>query len=300
MAFVAGAFLVSCFSFVQALSNYWSRTDPWVGFLYGKYFAFGIHRSYLAVYLLFASCILAYFIRYGEGGMGSRKGKMASLLLGFLLVAVFMTASRAAILALPLLILLFVLSLKEFSLGKRVGIYLCVLLTGLGALFLFPRSQERMERSFQKARALVFQGGEAVGEESDRRLRVWEVARGAFGEHLWTGVGTGDDRSVLLEAYRRKGYEGLVADRLDAHSQYLQTGIALGLPGLFLLLAILIQGWRIGRERSPLLCQLVLLLFLTALFESVLERQAGILFFTFFMPLIAIREGEEEERTIWK
>jgi O-antigen ligase len=71
--------------------------------------------------------------------------------------------------------------------------------------------------------------------------------------------------------------------RLNAHNQYLQTTVALGVIGLLVLILILLlpalQAYR--QNNFPYFVFLVLLGF-NLLFESMLETQAGVVFYAFF------------------
>ncbi|MFM8431891.1 MAG: O-antigen ligase family protein, partial [Bacteroidota bacterium] len=73
---------------------------------------------------------------------------------------------------------------------------------------------------------------------SDTRIRIWRSAGEASLQHLPHGTGTGDVRQVLLEKYREKGYDDLFLKSYNAHNQFLQSSLALGMAGLLLLCAV--------------------------------------------------------------
>jgi len=73
----------------------------------------------------------------------------------------------------------------------------------------------------------------------------------------------------------------------NAHNQYIDTFVALGLPGLLVLLALLLWPFIYAIKKGHyLLLSLVLILLVSLFFESMINRQAGVMFFAFFLPMI--------------
>jgi len=117
------------------------------------------------------------------------------------------------------------------------------------------------------------------------RLVVWEVAWENVKESPVYGYGTGDVGDVLLEDYQAQDIVRVKDLNLNAHNQFLQTSLALGLLGGLLLLAILFYPL-IKTDRQVELYALFLLNTLFFFFsESVLETQAGTVGFTLFYVL---------------
>ncbi|MBQ7490048.1 MAG: O-antigen ligase family protein [Bacteroidales bacterium] len=75
---------------------------------------------------------------------------------------------------------------------------------------------------------------------TDARIAVWKSALQAGGEHIIFGVGTGDVKETLIEHYRASGYTYIANKQFNAHNQYLQTFVALGMIGLLMLAAALL------------------------------------------------------------
>jgi O-antigen ligase len=73
---------------------------------------------------------------------------------------------------------------------------------------------------------------------------------------------------------------------LNAHNQYLQTYIALGIPGILLLMILLaFPGWiAFRRIHFVYFCFLAVFAF-NILVESMLEVQAGVIYYAFFNAL---------------
>jgi O-antigen ligase len=102
-------------------------------------------------------------------------------------------------------------------------------------------------------------------------------------EHPLSGVGTGDVKDALLEKYNEKGMTDAFSHRLNAHNQFLQTGIAIGIAGMTVLIGMFILALIYAIKNR----NIVYLLFLginavNFLFESILETQNGVVFYAFF------------------
>ena len=81
---------------------------------------------------------------------------------------------------------------------------------------------------------------------------------------------------------------GALEHKLNAHSQFLQTGIALGIPGLSALVAMLLVPLSLRRNRFILFISLTVIMTLNFLVESMLEVQAGVIFYAYFSSLLLI------------
>lgn len=124
------------------------------------------------------------------------------------------------------------------------------------------------------------------GESTAARIQIWKNAWILFTENFVTGTGTGDIKDELMKVYARNNFQTGIDRNYSPHNQYLQTGSALGIAGLFILLAMLIipavKAWR-NHQILPVVFLFILILNLLA--ESMLEVQAGVLFTGLFYGL---------------
>lgn len=121
------------------------------------------------------------------------------------------------------------------------------------------------------------------------RMVLWRLAGNIMvDEKAWlTGTGIGSRQDILDSYYKKFGlYTGNqdIGDTgylgYNFHSQYLETMIGTGIPGLILLFSIL--SFIFFTKSSKLFFPLIVYVFIMIFFltESVLERQAGIVFFS--------------------
>ncbi len=127
------------------------------------------------------------------------------------------------------------------------------------------------------------------------RLLIWNTSFEMIMEHPF-GVGTGDGKDVLMDYYRERGMDVYVEKKLNPHCQYLQTAGSIGIvPALFLIVSF-IYYLILGFKRKDYFLIVLISAFATGcLFESVLERQWGILFFLFFLVLFINNDQELKE-----
>jgi O-antigen ligase len=121
------------------------------------------------------------------------------------------------------------------------------------------------------------------------RRMIWIVSLELIAEHP-NGVGTGDVIPVLLEKYKMRGMTGALEKEFNCHNQYLQTTIALGWMGGILVVIMILWPLTLSiRRKDPLLLFFFLLFGINILVESMLEVQAGVVFFSLFAGVFAIR-----------
>lgn len=127
-------------------------------------------------------------------------------------------------------------------------------------------------------------------ESNTVRIVVWNFSFDIIAENPM-GVGTGDVKDRLFREYRGHGYDLFAEKGLNAHNQFFQSGIAIGLGGIILLLCIILGPIFINyRKLDSNYTAFVILMLMTCLFESYLERQAGIIFFSFFLTVMVAHQ----------
>lgn len=136
-------------------------------------------------------------------------------------------------------------------------------------------------------------------ESNTVRIVVWNFSFDIIAQNP-AGVGTGDVKDRLFREYRSHGYDLFAEKGLNAHNQFFQTGISIGIGAMLLLFLVIIGPVLLARKNlNPVSAAFVILIFMTCLFESYLERQAGIIFFSFM--LVTLVAGQiNTENTIKK
>jgi O-antigen ligase len=278
--FISGVFLCTLTCLVHAFIQYFASHSKMV--FYYTNLSWFQHTTYLSMYIGFTITLLFYFL------LLNRMSKMIKVLIILLIVyfSVFIVllSSKAGILTLSLVMLVMAFYLLFFRRRVILGISLIgsVVLFFLLASFLFPTVYSRIERT-RKAIENFDSGIRNSEESTDVRLLIWTSAVEIIREHPLSGVGTGDVKDALLEKYNEKGMTDAFSHRLNAHNQFLQTGIAIGIAGMTVLIGMFILALIYAIKNR----NIVYLLFLginavNFLFESILETQNGVVFYAFF------------------
>lgn len=130
-------------------------------------------------------------------------------------------------------------------------------------------------------------------ESNTVRLVVWTVAADMIVRNPF-GVGTGDENDLLIREYYKHGYTGYAERRLNPHQQFLQTGISIGWLGIFTLIALfvflVIEAYK--TENLALFIGAICIS-VSCLFESMLERQVGVIFLSILVFYIAITRFQQ-------
>ncbi|WP_430404645.1 O-antigen ligase family protein [Fluviicola sp.] len=123
---------------------------------------------------------------------------------------------------------------------------------------------------------------------NQKRLVMWTVTSELILEHPF-GVGTGNVDEYLFARLDKYGFHQLVKDDLNPHNQYLQTTLEIGVLGLLILLALISSCIYIAiKYRSFLLLLLISGLAFNMLFESMLQRQSGVVFYAFWISIVVL------------
>jgi len=108
--------------------------------------------------------------------------------------------------------------------------------------------------------------------------------------NFWTGVGIGDGNSELLKYYKKNGFLHGVERKFNSHNQFLTTFIYLGFFGfLWLLSLMLFLFYQSLKNNNVFLFSFLIITCSFFITESVLEREKGIVFFTYFSLLLTCK-----------
>jgi O-antigen ligase len=285
-AFIAGCFISSLILFFIAFQDYIRAGDPIV-FFYTHFSRF-VHTSYFAMYLNMAITFLGYRLVAGSAGMKTGIRILYAGLLLFFSLEVFLLSSKAGIFCLLLILFLVCLYFMMQSGKVRTGLILMLVAGGTfyAAFRFLPVTAYRFKVT---EKVISGKGGtdNDIVEGNHERLVVWKAALHVIREHPLLGVGTGDVRDEMMMEFEREHKHAAYTMQLNAHNQFMQTYVATGLAGfLTLLLMLVIPGWQAFRRRNLLYFLFLLVFALNILVESMLEVQAGVVYYAFFNTLL--------------
>jgi O-antigen ligase len=216
-------------------------------------------------------------------------------MLVFFSFIVLLLSSKAGIIVLIIVFMLWIaFSFQQKGLKVlRIMLSLTAISFFTSAFYLFPPTMVRFSKAF--GTLSNYENIDSDDRESTAtRILVWKSAYKACIEKPLTGYGIGDVRETLGNIYKEYQIRHALKNNLNAHNQYLQTALAAGLPGLLILLACLVMPFIISsRERNMLYALFLLIIGINFLFESMLCRQAGVVFCSFFNGFFLLTSDRE-------
>lgn len=283
IAFILGCAFASFICLGNASYNYMS-SEPMIEHFFGAQLSILMHLGFFAFYLNFAVIICLHFLVNNDESQKFKR--IIRLALLFLVAMILLTTSKMGI-----IILVMVSTIYGVFLIRQKNNLLKLLAAGGIFVLLFSIawfSTNYFSYRFKEAYNSTFNQLEKDPSESTSIRRVaWGGVTEIIKENALIGVGTGDVKPELFETYKENGYTTALEKEIGPHSQYLQSFAEFGVLGLFAILLLVLYPIKMAVERRNLvLLVLGASLIVACITESILERQAGVLFFNFFFPIL--------------
>lgn len=282
---IAAIFLLGLLYTGHALYQYFQTHNTQV--FHSSWFAYNHHPSYAAVFFSFA-------IFYLLQTFSERSDKQKWLAIGLIIFFTFLHIPLESMAG-----LLFLALVYAFFIAKSIFQYLsfkniAALMIGL-VLFVFAmlRIQPGLKTDLintQKSSITFLADPQKFVKEcpqkmsgNQARLILWTTSSEIISAHP-LGVGISGLDIEMSRKFHQLGFHELAAKHWNPHNQFLQITAELGWLGLLLFSGILFRLARLAWQRKDLLLGFVVTsLFFNSLFESMLQRQSGIIFYLLFL-----------------
>jgi O-antigen ligase len=310
--FVAGNFIASIYCLVNAFlnslvevngqyefhyyfgqtnsSSFWELIRLRYSHFSSSYLSVFIHPSYFSMFILFSILIVIEALR--KSWIKKIYSKiLIILLILFFVFMIYLLHSRAGLIALGVVIIIVPLIEVKKKLKKRfIFLAMTLIIAAFALLFTTPS----IVKSFSSVKQLAKKESTSLSE-SDIRLQLWYTSIIVIKDNFWFGTSPANLTDQLVKKYNELGFEGAAKDQLNTHNQYLETYAGLGILGFLSLLYIIIYTFIISiKKRHYLLFFLMGILSINFLFESMLNRMAGVLFMMFFISLFVFAKKDNE------
>lgn len=283
--FALGCITGTLIFFGHACYNWFVDHHP--GSFYYTDLSWFAHASYFSMYLVFAVSNILYFFLVHRTVQGFWKKTIHVLMLLYLMVFIILLSSKAGLLIL-LAVILFYAALLVFRYKRWYSgiMFLAVaLISLLIGLILLPHAAERISQAEKdiSSKDTLQNSGKSTAD----RIMIWKASVNILKQHYLFGVGTGDVKDELMAEYRKENAIQALEQKLNAHNQYIQTFLALGIGGLaILILMIFFPALKSFRNDDYIYFVFLIIIILSFAFESMLETQAGVIFYAFFNTLL--------------
>ena len=247
------------------------------------------HHAYIALYTVVAMVFIYHELssHWKELKAWLRFVLIVALLL--LIAYTVLVNSRAGMLAMGLTAFACVVHLTLTRRSWKLGIGVAMLVVGgiVAVTQLMPGYVDRITSTVENV-------------EDDARTSINRSNFHAVMQSPIIGYGVGDYHAVQVEQYADDGFEYGANASFNAHNQYMESLLAAGIPGLlallFFLLAPVFVAWKRHSRYLFVLVVTVGVVMFNLLFESMLERQMGLLFIGYVYSIMVLILSVEENK----
>ena len=254
---------------------------------HSSWFAYNHHPSYAAA---FFSLAIFYLLDTLKEKSGFQRILSIGLIL-FLSILHIPLESLAGILMLVCIFCYFVLNWAWHNFHK--ALFMAMILLGMftirGLLFLQPSLEANIKHTLELTKDYISDPQTFIENcpqkmsGNQARLILWTISGEIIAEHP-LGVGISGLDIEMSKRLHKLGFHEMAAKHWNPHNQFIQLTAELGWFGLLWFLGILLAISRMAwQRRDIILAFLVSSFVLNALFESMLQRQSGIVFYLLFL-----------------
>jgi O-antigen ligase len=262
------------------------ETGNHTAFFYISYSSLLMHPTYISMYLTMAILFLLQRM-YDTSKEQHLKYYSAGIL--FFFVQLFQLSARTslAVSLLTFLLAAFFYLRKGEILPIKKRHFVFILLFSTLSYFALQGFNNRFN---QVSNAMTSTPADQVQSEYNSttgRMEIWKESMEILQDNWLIGTGTGDVKDELMKTYEKHQFHYALEKKLNAHNQFLQVWLTLGIVGLLLLiLSLAVPIYRLKSQGQPLFALFALVIILNSMTESILEVQKGVLFFVFFYSLL--------------
>ena len=288
-AFVAGCFFATIICLSHACYMWFCYNENY--YTYTKLSVL-LHPSYLSMYILLSVVILLF--GFFKNTWKKDKSIPVLILIIWFWLFIILLQSKAGILIASFIFLVFAVILlvvyKKYlqiiiPLMIIVGSYYCV------NHFVFTSGNSRIERATNSI--LNTKIDTSTVESNQARILVWKASAEIIKRNYLYGVGTGDIKDELDKMYIKMNMTGIYKEHLNAHNQYLQSALGLGILGIIIIILMFLLPFIYSiKEKNYLYTFFLIIVGLNLFVESMFETQAGVMFYAFFNVLFFIKKKE--------
>jgi len=245
---------------------------------------FNQHPTYISMYTILS---IGFLLDKGKAIIKSHKTLILTLLIQGLAIVLY--GSRIGYILLFIILLLFIvkdLKTKEKKLKRYwlIGYFSVLLLVGYLS-WSIPIVKERIQFTFGYQKEYKYNDKEEIknnSPEEDGRLLLWKDAVDLISMKPIFGYGTGSNRKVLLEKYKKEGHHLFFEKRYNVHNTYLELLISGGIPLLLAFLCVLGSlAYHAKKQNDYNQITFLLIISIASMTETIFLSQ-GIAFLSFF------------------
>jgi len=279
LTFLAGLLIAVGLSFIKSFLEF--RQSGLITDFFMSNFPYSHHPSYFALFLNFGiGVVLISSFGINKPSLGFWT-KLA--VISLLVVGVIYSASKMGFIQFLFLIPLVVFIWFMNKALSKLNVALILLTTALFTSLFFanPIAKNRIFYTAELIENKEVASAETETESTVARIITWQLTLDEIMKAP-VGVGTGDIQDVLDARYEQEGYHLLAEKGLNPHNEFLQIGLAQGIPALLIFSFSLIYSfWKSSRNKDWIYGLFIISILMHFMVESMLEKQSGVIFFAY-------------------
>lgn len=265
-------------------------TNEQFAFFYRRLFQkfSNIHPTYACIYSLFALGILIIQFLNGEFTNKLKLKIVNALIVLILLIYSLFLAAKGPLLA-------FIISMVVVLFIKLKRIHFYIISSALVSIFIvaivvLPPLKDRINEVFHPNRT------EVISSVSIRKI-IFKSSLQLIKEDGLFGVGVGDVQDNLNRKYQPYHEDKFTTTSYNTHNEYFNLLLSAGVIGIIsLLLTLIFPLIAAIKKNQTNLIFFILFISICFLFENILSRQKGILFFTIFYMIYYVHLIDNQKK----
>lgn len=288
-ALIAGGMLSSIIMLSRSIYFYIANNE---NYFFYQTFSILMHPSYLSMYLNVSIAWLLINITSNQSLGKSIPILFSIFIIAFLSFIIILLSSKAGIITLLLIYIVFLFYNVFYKKRNIIGVIGVILLL-LSVSLVFRFAPKVTGRVYELIEAVKNENNNQTIESSSVRLLIWNVANSLISKNFLFGVGTGDVKDELKKEYSKRNMTGAFANELNAHNQFYQIFMSLGIIGFLVLLVVLLFPMYFAiKTENYIYMAFLLIMIINFIPESMLETQAGTMFYGFFNSLLCFSKTQ--------
>jgi O-antigen ligase len=149
-----------------------------------------------------------------------------------------------------------------------------------------PSIKNRIVNTTEDLKAVI-NGGDLNHKSFGQRWEAWRASMAIIENHVAWGVGSENKEEALRQGHQMVGSEVDLENQVQPHNQWIQWVLEWGV--VFLVFPLLLLIWGLRTQKSIMVYMSFMAIFAATQFESLLERQSGVLAVLFLLAVSGIQ-----------
>ncbi|MEN8886872.1 MAG: O-antigen ligase family protein [Winogradskyella sp.] len=246
------------------------------------------HPIYLSI-ILAVSILFSFSKLLSQQALNNKKRLLIVLALILITFTLFFMSRKGVILALIISLIVIIYPWLKKKSKKTIIVFTTSLSLVITVLFFLPQVQKRFSELFNTS---TYTKNDETNS-TNNRIQIYNCAVDLIKEKPFLGYGIANDRNALYTCYKENLYY-LFENKYNTHNQYLSLLMKSGLLGLTFFIFFIVYNIKIALKfNDNLYLSIILFYLIIFLFENVLERQNGIIFFAFLFNFFCFKNSSK-------